>query len=97
MLHVTSDARKALYGMLVRILDQRPDFDPAIDLGLRLVVERSRLGFTLDSPRGGDEVLEQDGLAVLILDSAISEFVENLTLDVLETPDGDRLELRDGG
>jgi hypothetical protein len=97
MLHVTPEARAELHGMLARILDQRPHFDPAVDLGLRLVVKRSRLGLTLDSPRGEDEVMEHDGLSVLILDSAVSEFVENLTLDVVERPEGIRLELRDSG
>lgn len=96
MLHVTPEARAELRGRLVRILDQRSHFDPALDLGLRLVVERSRLGLTLDSPRGEDEVMEEDGLSVLILDTAVSELVESLTLDVVETPQGTRLELRDG-
>ena len=97
MLDVTPQARSQLSGMLMRMLDQRPELGPGADLALRLVLERSTLGFTLDSPRRGDEIVEQDGRSVLILDTAISEFVENLTLDVVETPDGTRLELRDRG
>jgi hypothetical protein len=91
MLHVTHQARTELHGILDRILDQRSDSDFAPEQALRLVARGARLGLALDSPRGGDEIVEQDGRSVLILDSAVSEFVENLTLDVVETPEGTQL------
>ena len=97
MLHVTPEAKAELHTMLMRALKQRSDLHPTRDMGFRLIVGESRLGLTLDSPRGGDETVEQDGRSVLILDGAISGFVENLTLDVVDTPDGSRLELRDHG
>ncbi len=92
MLQVTPEARIELHGMLMRILTERPDSNPP-DLGFRLVAEGSQIGLALDAPREGDEIVNQDGRSVLMLDSPTSELVENLTLDVVETPDGTRLEL----
>jgi hypothetical protein len=95
MLHVTNEARSELHGMLQRLLEANAHPSPGPGLGFRLVVEKSRLALALDSPRGGDEVVEEEGLSVLILDRAISEFVDDLTLDVVEGSEGTRLELRD--
>jgi hypothetical protein len=92
MLQVTPEAKGELHGMLMRLFAERPDSDTP-DLGFRLVAEGSQIGLALDTPREGDEIVDQDGHSVLMLDSLTSELVENLTLDVVETPDGARLEL----
>jgi hypothetical protein len=83
--------------MLMQALQQRADLDPTSNVGFRVVIDATRIGLALDSPRGGDETVEQDGRSVLILDGSVSEFLENLTLDVVQTPNGNQLELRDGG
>lgn len=111
MIHVTPEARTELHGLLTRALAERSpsrvsqpdvpqsnagDLAPeAPQLGFRLVAEGAELGLALDAPREGDRVVEQDGLSVLILDSAASELVKDLTLDVAETPEGTRLALRE--
>lgn len=69
-------------------------------MGLRLVPSAqqqgsSQLALTLDEPRDGDEVVEHDGRSVLILDSSTASLVDNLTLDVVETPQGARLGFRE--
>lgn len=98
MLNVTTQARNELHGMLVRALAQHPQAeDPT--LGFRLVPgaggEASRLGLTLDSPREGDEILEHEGHSVLIVDASTAEVLNELTLDVVETPEGNRLGIRE--
>jgi Fe-S cluster assembly iron-binding protein IscA len=98
MLHITSEARDELHGMLVRALAQQGPSEPR-DLGFRLVSEAnagrepSQLGLALDAPRKGDEVVEHQGHSVLILDPMTSELLHDLTLDVVETPEGTRLGL----
>jgi len=52
-----------------------------------------RLGLTLDAPRDGDELVEHDGRLVLILGTSAAALLEDLTLDVIDTPEGTRLGL----
>lgn len=93
MLHVTPEARVELHGLLMRALDERPHPEPAEDpLGLRLVAQGSEVGLSLDRRRDGDEVVEQDGRSVLIVDGTTAEQMVGMTLDVVETPEGVRLQ-----
>lgn len=92
MLHVTTQARSELHGLLVRVLAEREDPGPA-EIGLRLVSQAGRLGLTLDAPHQDDEVVEQGGRSVLIVDPSTSEMLDELTLDVVETADGARFAL----
>jgi Fe-S cluster assembly iron-binding protein IscA len=100
MLQVTPQARDELHGMLERALAERPQSEPAPTLGFRLVAgpsaegEGSKLGLALDAPRGGDQIVEHGGRSLLLVDAAAAPLVENLTLDVVETPEGTRLSLR---
>lgn len=100
MLDVTPEARSELHGILMDVLaEQPPSRGPdGIARGLRIVGEvrapgHSQLGLTLDAPRPGDEIVEHQGQAVLILDPGISQRLGDRTLDVIETPDGSRLGL----
>jgi Fe-S cluster assembly iron-binding protein IscA len=52
------------------------------------------LELQLDRPRDGDEVVEHRGRGVLVVDDASSDFLSGLTLDVVETPEGRALTLR---
>jgi len=92
MLHVTPHARTELHGLLIRVLAEREDPGP-VELGLRLISQAGRLGLTLDAPRKNDEVVEQAGRSVLIVDPSTSEMLDELTLDVVETTDGARFAL----
>ena len=97
MLHVTPEARLELHTMLQQALTNRPD--TMADCGFRLVAdsgaETTALGLALDSTRAGDQVIEHEGLTVLIIDGDASALVNGLVLDVIETPDGRGLTLRE--
>lgn len=99
MLQVTAQAKNELHGMLMRALADRPRSDPA-SLGLRLVPGTSgegkaaQLTLALDAQRQDDQVVEHEGRSVLMLDASTAPLVENLTLDVVDTPEGTRLSLR---
>lgn len=104
MFDVTPQARSELHGMLMRALAQRPESDSP-QVGFRLVAGAtpeateasgtSQLGLALDAPREGDEVLEHEGHSVLIVEQSVSDLLQGLTLDVVETPEGNRLGLRE--
>lgn len=98
MLQVTTEARTELHDMLLRALAQQPPSDGAA-VGFRLVSseaeEGTQLGLTLDAPRQGDEIVEHEGHSVLILDPVTTQILGGLTLDVVETPEGRQLGLRD--
>lgn len=100
MLQVTPQAISELHGMLTRAVAQQPTAD-AGNVGFRLVAsaaregEGSELGLALDAPREGDAVIRHDGSSVLLLDAATSELLGDLTLDLIETPGGARLGIRE--
>jgi Fe-S cluster assembly iron-binding protein IscA len=99
MLQVTTQARSELHDMLQQALSQRPPVDNGAVVGFRLVssgaADEVQLGLTLDAARHGDEVVEHEGQSVLILDSVTTQLLGHLTLDVVETPDGKQLGLRE--
>lgn len=96
MVHVTQRARAELCGMLVRALESRGASDE-VDLGFRLAPAREEpnaLGLRIDASRAGDAIVEHDGRSVLIVDPNTANMLEGLTLDLVETPDGERLSIR---
>lgn len=78
---------------LAEILDRQ---DCPDNHALRLVHQEGKLTFALDEPRPGDESVEHDGRTVLVVDEPISELLQNQTMDVESTDDGDRLAIRQG-
>jgi hypothetical protein len=100
MLDVTNPAKTELLGVLRRVVAQEgasiPEDEP---VGLRLVASDDpkdpQLGLALDSPREGDEVVDHEGSSVLIVDARTAQRLADRTLDVIETPDGLRLGLRE--
>lgn len=98
MLNVTPRARAELQGVLTHALADHPRVDGPPDLGLRIVPGEGpgdALSLVLDEPRRNDEVVEHDGRSLLIVDAAIGALLDDLTLEIVETPDGTRLGLRD--
>jgi Fe-S cluster assembly iron-binding protein IscA len=85
MLTVTPTARTRLSEML----EGRPDHVAA-----RIVVGDGRMKLRPGTHRPGDEVLEHEGRAVLLLDEKIAERLEARTLDVRDTENGPKLRLR---
>jgi hypothetical protein len=48
----------------------------------------------MDQPQPRDETFEHDAWALLILDACVSESLQDMTLDVEDTPEGLELRLR---
>ncbi len=97
MLHVTPRARSELHDLLARFTSD----DPARALAsFRLYPETPQpgaspgLGLMLDEPGDGDEVIQHERRNILILDRVVSQKLDGLTLDLVKTPDGERLTLR---
>jgi Fe-S cluster assembly iron-binding protein IscA len=80
---------KAGEGELKRILNEHTA-NP--ESGLRLTKDQSgNLVLTIDLASGGDEVLEREGLKLLIVEPALFATLEGITIDVDETLEGRRL------
>lgn len=95
-MHVTPQARNELHQMLLRALEMRHEQKPPPEeMSLRLVPsgdgEATGLGLTLDAPASQDEIVEHQGRSILALDAGTSALLEDLTLDLVETPEGARL------
>ena len=85
MLTVTENAKEELKRTLLAHTD-----DPEKALRLKLK-ELGQLGLVLGREAEGDCVIEQDGFKVLLVGSDIAELVEDVTIDVRDTPDGPKL------
>lgn len=106
-MHVTPRAKEELHDMLLRAIAVRSKPGPdgarrASEQDTRLAFrilpstrgpEDSGLGLTLDAPQTDDEVVEHEGRSVLMLDKTIAAHLSQLTLDLVETPEGSRLGL----
>ena len=55
---------------------------------LRIVQSDDGFQLTLDNPKDGDQVFEQDGQNYLVLDEAVGEALSDATLDVHESAQG---------
>jgi len=76
---------------LKRILDEHTDNKQA---GLRLTTDQSgTLGLTIDVETAEDQVLEHEGSKLLIIEQNLADSLEGVTIDVDETPEGNRLVL----
>jgi Fe-S cluster assembly iron-binding protein IscA len=62
------------------------------DVGIRLKSEPSgELSLTLDSESEGDQVVEQDGMKVLLVTPQLATKLEGITIDTEDTSEGPRL------
>jgi len=83
---VTDRAAQLLHKTLESIDHQPEQF-------LRLVSEEEGLTIALDHQRDDDIVIEYLGNPVLLVESAIGEELDGVTMDFAEGPDGGRLTL----
>ena len=90
MLTVTDKAAQYLRESLTRKEMGAPE-------ALRIVQTDDGYQLTLDNPKDGDHVFEQDGQNYLLLDSKVEEGLSDATLDVRESPGGLSLTLTAGG
>jgi Fe-S cluster assembly iron-binding protein IscA len=90
MLTVTDKAAQYLRESLVRKEQGAPE-------ALRIVQTEDAYQLTLDNPKDGDQVFEQEGQNYLLLDEHTGEALSDATLDVHESPHGLSLTLTAGG
>jgi Fe-S cluster assembly iron-binding protein IscA len=85
MVMVTDRARVALRGALSRSIDDA-------EVGLRLdVSDDGGLALYPDRAKAGDEIVKHEGNVLLVISDDISRPLDGATIDVAETPEGDRL------
>ena len=85
MLTVTDNAKDKLMETLLLNTDDR-------EIGLRLSMKSpGQLGLVLDKGLPTDEVVEHEGLKVLLVEPELVELLEGATFDVQDTPEGSKL------
>ena len=89
MLTVTDKAAGYLRESLTRKETGAPE-------ALRIVQTEDGYQLTLDNPKDGDQVFEQEGQNYLLLDEVVGEALSDATLDVHESPHGLSLTLTAG-
>ena len=77
-------------GYLTKVLDEAQVSD---ETAVRLVAAPEGLTAALDTEKPGDASFDHDGRKVLLLDQLASQVLDERTLDVQNTPDGDKLGL----
>ena len=90
MLTVTDKAAQYLRESLTRREAGAPE-------ALRIVQTEDGYQLTLDNPKEGDQVFEQEGQNYLLLDEKVGEALSDAMLDVHESPQGLSLTLTAGG
>jgi Fe-S cluster assembly iron-binding protein IscA len=55
---------------------------------------QGEVGLAIDEEREGDQVVKQEERAILVLDEEIATVLDGATLDVSDSPEGQRLTLR---
>jgi len=87
MVHVTERARE----MFRERLDHLPD---RAHIALRIGTTESGLGLFPDRANDDDQIIEHEGLTVLVIDREVSEALAGKTIDVEEQSGGARFVLR---
>jgi Fe-S cluster assembly iron-binding protein IscA len=90
MLKVTDGAKQELKKTLSAHTD-----DPEVSLRLE-TKSTGQLGLVLDKESEGDQVVEHEGMKLLLIASELAPTVDGVTLDVQDTPDGPKLALSKG-
>ncbi len=90
MLTVTDSARQ----LLKETLKARSD-DPEVSLRLSLKPS-GQFEIMPDREVQGDQVVEHEGVKVLLVAPELATMIEGVTLDVQDTPDGSKLAMLKG-
>jgi Fe-S cluster assembly iron-binding protein IscA len=85
MLTVTESAKQLLKETLLAHSDD-PEAVPRLSM-----MPPGQLGIMLDSETEGDQVVEHEGVKVLLVASELAPVVDRVTLDVQDTPEGSKL------
>jgi Fe-S cluster assembly iron-binding protein IscA len=85
MIHVTAEAREVLRQVIEANVDEP-------GMGLRLeVTDAGSLALHPDAAQDDDEVVEDDGEILLLLDAALAETLDGAILDCRRVADGAQL------
>ncbi|MHB1413975.1 MAG: hypothetical protein ACYC1C_01890 [Chloroflexota bacterium] len=58
---------------------------------LRLVIQGNQASITLDAPTAEDQVVARDNHTVLVIDQELATALDGATIDIVDTPEGQRL------
>lgn len=86
MLTVTEKAAAYLREALTRKKEDAPE-------AIRIVYTEEGYQLTLDDPKEGDQIFEQEGQNYLLVDTALHEALDDAIIDVQESPQGFSLSL----
>ncbi len=89
MIDVTERAKKELKDILTKNVEH-----PEACLRLR-TNEQGQLGLGIDIAMPGDEVVEYEGLKLLLVESELAGGLENMAIDVEESDEGSQLVIID--
>jgi Fe-S cluster assembly iron-binding protein IscA len=90
MIAVTDNARKELK----RILTENAEDNKILRLAAS---QEGQLGLTMDVQMPGDQTIEHEGQAVLLVEENLASHLGNISMDTEETPEGTMLTLRQEG
>lgn len=98
MVNVTENAKKALNDLRSDAVSKLPEeVEVTQEPSLRLIIQGSQAGLALDFPQEGDQRVEHEGHTVLVIDPMVGQVLDGTTVDVTNTPEGNRLTItRDG-
>lgn len=85
MIDITEHAKEELNRLLIAKVDWPGALLRLIDRG------KGKLGLGIDIQKPGDEVIEHEGKRLLLVESTLASSLEDITLDVDDTPDGPEL------
>ncbi|MGQ9674648.1 MAG: hypothetical protein ACUVX1_03170 [Chloroflexota bacterium] len=94
MVKVTDQAKRALDDLRSDAMSKLPQEGEAKEEPtLRLIIQGSQAGLALDYPQQGDQVVEHNGHPVLVVDPMVGQVLDGTTVDVTDTPEGERLRI----
>ena len=85
MIDITEHAKEELNRLLIAKVDWPGALLRLIDRG------KGKLGLGIDIQKPGDEVIEYESKRLLLVEPTLASSLEDITLDVDDTPDGPEL------
>jgi Fe-S cluster assembly iron-binding protein IscA len=85
MIDITEHAKEELNRLLIAKVDWPGALLRLLDRG------KGKLGLGIDIQKPGDEVIEYEGKRLLLVEATLAANLEDITLDVDNTPDGTEL------
>lgn len=87
MITVTDTAKDMLHGIRAQAGVAEED----VTIRLVPVPEQNTIGFALQHPEEGDQLVEHQGETVAAIDQSVADALDGATLDAVDTPQGRQL------